>query len=61
MFKWTYGQIGHNYRVATFSTLYLTVSGIIITSLKSIEQFKFKFDEKNFLSCLEISCNRLTD
>ncbi len=28
--KWTYGQI---YRVATFSTLYISVSGIIIPSL----------------------------
>ena len=23
--KWTYGLFGHNYRVATLSTLYLTV------------------------------------
>ena len=33
-FKWTYGLFGHNYRVAALSTLYLTVLGIIIPSLK---------------------------
>ena len=33
-FKWMYGLFGHNYRVAALSTLYLTVSGIIIPSLK---------------------------
>ncbi len=38
MFKWTCGLFGHNYRVAALSTLYLTVSGIIIPSLKSIGQ-----------------------
>ena len=30
---------GQNYRVATLSTFYLTVSGIIRTSLKSMGQF----------------------
>ena len=38
-FKLTYGLFGHNYRVAALSTLYLTVLGIIIPSLKSIGQF----------------------
>ena len=36
---WTYGHFDNNYRVATLSTLSLTVSGIIIPSLKSIGQF----------------------
>ena len=30
-----HGLFGQNYRVATFSTFNLTVSGIIITSLKT--------------------------
>ncbi len=38
-FKWTYGLSGHNYRVATLSTLDITVLGIIIPSLKSTRQF----------------------
>ena len=38
--KWTYGLFGHNYRVAALSTLYFTVLGIIIPSLKSIGQFQ---------------------
>ncbi len=38
-FKWMYGLFGHNYRVASLSTLYLTVLGITIPSLKSIGQF----------------------
>ena len=33
------GPLGHNYRVATPCTFYLTVSGTIIPSLKSIGQF----------------------
>ena len=37
--NWTYGLLGKNYRVATLSTFYLTVSGIIIPSLKVIGQF----------------------
>ena len=37
--NWTYGLFGQNYRVATLSSFYLTVSGIIIPSLKSIKQF----------------------
>ena len=37
----TYGLFGHNYRVTTLlhSTLYFTVLGIIIPSLKSIGHF----------------------
>ena len=38
-FQWTYGLFGYNYRVTTLSRLYLTVSGVIILSLKSIGQF----------------------
>ena len=37
--NWTYGLFGKNYRVATLSTFSLTVSGIIIPSLKVIGQF----------------------
>ncbi len=37
--NWTYGLFGHNYRVFTLSTLYLTVSGIIIPILKTMAQF----------------------
>ncbi len=43
--NWTYGLFGQNYRVATLSTFYPTVSAIIIPSLKIIGQFnmpKFK-------------------
>ena len=36
--RWTYGLIGHNYRVATLSTLHPAVPGIIIPSLKSLGQ-----------------------
>ena len=32
--NWTYGIFGQNERIATLSTFYLTVSGIIIPSLK---------------------------
>ncbi len=39
MFKWTYGLLGHNYRVAAVSTLYLPILGVTIPSLKSIGQF----------------------
>ncbi len=35
----TYGLFGQNYRVATLSTFYLTVSGIIIPSLQMIGHF----------------------
>ena len=38
-FKLTYGLFGHNYRVAALSTLYLTVIGIIMPILKSIDNF----------------------
>ena len=38
-FKWLYTLFGNNYRVATLSKLYLTVIGINMQSLKSIEQF----------------------
>ena len=31
-----YGLFGHNYQVATLSTLYITELGIILPSLKSI-------------------------
>ncbi len=37
--KVEFGLFGHNYRVAALSTLYLTVLGIILPSLKSIGQF----------------------
>ena len=37
--NWTYGLFGKNYRVATLFTFSLTVSGIIIPSLKVIGQF----------------------
>ncbi len=37
-FKWTYELFGHTYRVAALSTLYLTLLGIIIPSLKSLGQ-----------------------
>ena len=38
-FKWTYGQYGNDYRVATLYEFYLTIIGIIMQSLKSIGQF----------------------
>ena len=38
MFKMDVLTFSHNCRVATLSTLYLTVSGIIILSLNSIER-----------------------
>ncbi len=47
MFKtyvWTFGE---NYKVAILTTLYLTVSGIIIIRLKSIEQSQKSFPYKN--------------
>ncbi len=34
-----HGTFGYNQRVATLSTFYLTISGILIPSLKSIGQF----------------------
>ena len=37
--NWMYGLFGKNYRVATLSTFSLTVTGIIIPSLKVIGQF----------------------
>ena len=40
MFKIGRTDFGQNYRVAIVSTLYLTVSGIIIPSLKFIGQLK---------------------
>ena len=47
MFKWTYRFFGHNYWVAALSTLYLTVLGIIIPSLKSIGQFWHAYINKS--------------
>ena len=38
MFKWTYGLLGHNYRVATLSKKYLIATEIILVSLKSIKE-----------------------
>ena len=37
--KWTYGNFGNDYRVATLSKSYLTISGITTQNLKSIGQF----------------------
>ena len=37
--QWTYGLFGEDYRVATLSIVYLTVSGIIMPSLNWIGQF----------------------
>ncbi len=37
--KWTYGIFGNNHRDSTLPTLYLTVSVIIIPSLKKKGQF----------------------
>ncbi len=37
--KWTYGIFGHNHRVTMLSIFFLTVSRIIISSLKLIGQF----------------------
>ena len=37
-FKWLYGLLGNNYRVATLPKSYLTVVGIIMQSLNSIGQ-----------------------
>ena len=37
--KWTYGHFGDDYRVAMLSKSYLTTTGIIMQSLKSIGQF----------------------
>ncbi len=34
MLKWTHGLLSRNYRTATLSTLYITVSGINIQKLK---------------------------
>ena len=36
--NWTYRLFGENHRVATLSTLYLTVTEIIVPSLKFIGQ-----------------------
>ena len=38
--NWMYGLFRQNYRVATLSTFILTVSGIIILSLKIVGQFQ---------------------
>ena len=54
MFKMDAGLFGHNYRVATLSTLYLTVLGIIITSLKSIRQFCVPILIKQKIAMLKI-------
>ncbi len=40
--NWMYGLFGQNDRVATLSKFNLTVSAIIILSLKIIEQFGIK-------------------
>ena len=37
--NWTYGLFGQNYRVAWFSTFYLTVSEVIMPNLKSLGQY----------------------
>ena len=37
--NWTYGLFCENYRVTLLSTFFLTVSGIIIPSLKVTGQF----------------------
>ena len=37
--NWTYVYFVQSYRVATLSTFYLTLSGIIIPSFKPIGQF----------------------
>ena len=37
MFKWTYGHSGNDYRVATLTKSYLSTTGIIMQSLKLIE------------------------
>ncbi len=49
MFKMDVWAFGHNYRVATLTTLYLTVLGIIKPSLKSIGQSLHK---ERFLKCM---------
>ena len=38
-FKWTYGLSSNDYRDATLSKSYITVTVIIMQSLKSLEQF----------------------
>ncbi len=55
--KWTYTIFGKNYRIETLSIFYLTVSVIIILSLKSIGQFNHAQIEHAFCSLI----NRLTD
>ena len=40
------GRMDFNYRVVTFSTLYLTILGIIIPSLKSIGQVSHTYINK---------------
>ena len=37
--KWTYVHSGKDYKVTTLSKSYLTTTGIIVQSLKSIRQF----------------------
>ena len=37
--KWTYGHPGNDYRVATLSNSYHTITGITMQNLKSIGQF----------------------
>ena len=52
-FIWTYGLFDHNYRVAALSTLYLTVSGIIIPSLNNCNLLKLKkIDTSNMLKIM---------
>ncbi len=48
------GLFGNNYRVAEFSALYLTVLGIIISSLKSIGQFDIPKLKKQKIVMLEM-------
>ena len=48
-FKLDVGTFCQNYGVETLSTLYLNVSGIIITSLKSTE--KFQHGNRRIIQC----------
>ena len=47
--KWTYAIFGHNYRVSTFSTLYLTVivNGHTDFLVMIIELFRFFKKKRN--------------
>ncbi len=40
--KWTYGLFGHKYRIATLSTLYLTILGTMLI----LYHDKFEIDRK---------------